>query len=214
MRTSGPPKITANELLRQHGPTGWLIRRLQRYAVLGWVLFGITFALYVGQGFLDTLRPQPVLAVDETGRVLGKFDFADATARTEEELVAASMHFLSNYLSLNSETIYEDYATALNLMGDAVRERTIASIKQDGYLARVQQAKTRSRIEFATGDERPTVVERDGLHATVRLRGRLVVYPQEGGHREQPFDTALFVTATPRTSLATSGIQVDAIRDN
>ena len=214
MRTSGPPKMTANELLRQHGPTGWLIRRLQRYAVLGWVLFGITFALYVGQGFLDTLRPQPVLAVDETGRVLGKFDFADATARTPEELVAASMHFLSNYLSLNGETIYEDYATALNLMGDALRERTIAAIKQDGYLARVQQAKTRSRIEFAAGDERPTVVERNGLHATVRLRGRLVVYPQEGGHREQPFDTALFVTATPRTSLATSGIQVDAIRDN
>lgn len=209
-----PEKMRPNALLRQHGPTGWLILRLQRYALLGWALFLITFSVLAIKYVITGLLPTPILVVDTAGRILGKVDFFDATARSEEEILAGGMHFLTNYMSMNSETIFEDYANAVNMMGKPLRERTLRTVKEDRYLLQIQGAGSRSRLEFAKGEDRPKILERSGQKSTLRLRGKLIVYPKDGKEAEHPFDVTLFTASIPRTTLTTQGIEIEDIRDN
>jgi hypothetical protein len=128
-------------------------------------------------------------------------------------LLAASQRFLHSYLSLNSDTIFEDYAEAMNMMSPDLQRITKESLKQDNYLARVQKAKTRSYLEFVQGSNAPTVLDRRDLDATVRLRGTILVEGQ-GGRVEKPFDSTLVVRAVPRTTNNTAGLMIIERRDN
>ena len=113
---SAPKPQTPSALLNAHGPTGGLIVRLQRYALLGWAVALLLALLLIGFVVLDKVTPTPVLAVDAGGRVLGSFEYLSPQARSDEEVKSAAKHFLQHYLSLNSETIFEDYTVALNMM--------------------------------------------------------------------------------------------------
>ena len=213
---ANPVKTTANEWVVQHGPQGWLIRRLQRYALLGWLLFAVMLALFVGEVALVTLRPVPVLAVDRAGRVLGRFEYLDASTRSSAEILAASQDFLTHYLSLNSGTIYNDYALALNLLAAPLEKTQLASIQKDGYLARVQKAETSSYLTFARGPQAPQILSRSGLHSVVRLRGQIVftsLQTPDQAPRTQPFDVTLTLTTVPRTRFNTQGLEIDAIAE-
>jgi hypothetical protein len=207
-----PTKLSANEILKKHGPAGWLVRKLQFYGMLGWILFFVTLGMFFLTTLVRSLAPQPVIAVDEAGRVLGVMEFLNPSSRSDEELKAASMRFAQLYLSLNSETVFEDYSAAMNMMSPELLKRTQDALKTDNYLARVLQAKSRSWLEFAQPDG-AKVVERHNLNAQVRLHGNIVV-DGTGGRVSQPFDMTLETQAVARNTNNTTGINILSRKDN
>lgn len=208
-----PTPVTRNDLLNEHGHAGWLIRRLQRYAMIGWLAFFGLAAVFVGYLVVDKLIPVPVLAVDESGRVLGEFEYLSPTSRTDAELVAGAMSFVERYLSVNSDTIYHDYAAALNMMSEALRAQTLEDVKKTGYLAQIEKTRSRSYVEFYQGDKTPRILSRHDLDSAVRLQGRLVITMNDQ-EIERPFDMTIDMTTIARNRLATAGLMINAIRNN
>ena len=212
-RADEPLKLTPNELLAKHGPAGWLVRRLQAYALLGWILFGVTLTLHFALILVGTLSPRPVVAVDASGRVLGTLEYLKPTTRSDADILAASMRFTDDYLSLNSATIFNDYAAAMNMMAPDLLHATEQALQHDDYLARVAAAHTHSWIEWASAGAAPRVLSRHGLDAQVRLRGTLHV-EGPGGEIQKPFDMTLETRAVARNSFNTAGLEILARRDN
>ncbi|KAF0190506.1 MAG: hypothetical protein FD165_2674 [Gammaproteobacteria bacterium] len=208
-----PVEVTPNDLVGQHGKTGWLIQRLQRYAMIGWLAFFALAAVFVGFLVVDKLIPVPVLAVDESGRVLGAFEYLSPTSRTDSELLAGAISFTEHYLSVNSDTVYPDYAAALSMMSEELRRQTLEDVKRTGYLAQVEKTKSRSYVEFYHGDKTPKIVSRRDLDTAVRLQGRLVITMNDQ-EIERPFDMTVDMTTIARNSLTTAGLVINAIRNN
>lgn len=205
--------LTDNDLLAQHGPTGGLITRLQRYSLAGWAL-AITFiALFVGYVFVDKLMPVPVLAVNEEGQILGHFEYLSPASRTDDEYVAGAIRFLRSYMSANSAFVFEDYTEALNMMAPDLRQEKIDKVVKTGYLARIADANTVSRLELDR-DIPPALIARRDLDGTVRVRGRVVARAGDAMSVERPFDVTVTLRAIPRTSLATYGFLVIDTKDN
>ncbi len=152
------------------------------------------------------------MAVDSAGRVLGALEYLKPTTRSDDEIVAASMRFASGFMSLNSATIYEDYAEALNMMGPELLGITQQSLKASNYLSRVANAKSRSWLEFAQKDG-AHVVARTGLNAQVHLTGSIVV-DAGAGPVSKPFDITLETEAVARSTANTSGLLILARKDN
>lgn len=207
-----PIKMSANEILKKHGPAGWLVRKLQRYAMLGWILFFITLSMFFLTALFRSLAAQPVVVVDESGRVLGALEYLKPSSRSDEEIKAATMRFAHSLLSLNSDTVFEDYAEAMNMMGPELLEISKQTINQDNYLARVASAKTRSWLEFAQSDG-VIIVDRRNLNAQVKLRGNIVV-EGIGGRVTKPFDMTIETQAVARSTNNTSGLKILSRKDN
>lgn len=213
-----PTRLKPNELLKMHGPMGGLVRRLERYGRLGWILFFITFALFWLLVAISTLAPKSIIVVDQTGKIIG--EYRASVTRAEADYVNAGTDFLRDYLSLNSSTIYEDYARALNMMAPELSGQKRAAIKRDGYLARVAELRARSWIELGRQELAPAVIERRDNGMVVRFRGQIITQlasAQTGGDGEekrQPFDITLVMAATPRTADNSHGVEIVATKDN
>lgn len=218
MDTQKPMAMTANDILIKHGPMSGLVRQLQRFALLGWFLFALVLVLHFVLVMLSTMAPRPVVTVNASGQVIGNLEYLSPTARSDDELLAASMRFVQNFMSLNSESIFDDYSQAMNMMAPELFEKTRHSIMADNYLAIVAKSQTRSRIEFGRGELAPRVVERKDLEGQIRLRGQIVVYDARvrgtSSEVKKPFDMTLRVRAVPRNTLNTAGITVMDWRDN
>jgi hypothetical protein len=208
-----PAPTSPNELVKGHGPTGGLIVRLQRYALVGWILFGTMLLFHLSVVFISSLVPRPVVAVDEAGRVLGNFEYLSPSARSDQELRASAMEFARLFLSLNSETIYNDYAAAMNMMCQELFNSTKEAIRADNYLRNVELAKTRSWLDFSVEHGGAAVLERKNLQAAVRVRGTLNVQGT-GELVAKPFDMSLGLQIVPRNTLNTAGVCVAERRDN
>ncbi len=208
-----PTAVKPNSLLNRHGPSGWLILRLQRYALLGWLAFFLLAGVFVLYVFVERLAPQAVLAVDEGGRVLGQFEYLSPEVRTDQELIAGAMFFIDRYLSVNSATVYHDYSAALNMMSEPLRKQKIAEVKKTGYLTQIDQARSRSYLEYFENARAPTILWRRGLQTAVRLRGSMVMIRGDQTI-ERPFDLTVEMTLIARNTLATQGLVIDAIRNN
>ncbi len=208
-----PQKLKPNELLAKHGTAGWLVRQLQAYALLGWILFGVTLSLHFLTVLISTMSPRPIVAVDASGRVLGTLEYLSPTTRSDQDILDASERFADNYLSLNSATIFNDYAVAMNMMGPDLLKATEQALHHDTYLARVAASHTHSWIEWADGDAAPRLLNRQGLDAQVRLRGTLFV-EGPGGAVQKPFDMTLDTRAVARNSFNTAGVEILSRRDN
>lgn len=211
---SAPDPISPNAYLQHHGPMGFMIVRLNRYAVLGWV-FGFSLLFFFSLYFLiDKLQPVPVLAVDSAGRVLGTFEYLDPAARTDEEILSASKYFLDRYLSLNSATIYNDYSAALSMMTQTLREEKLNEVKTTGYLARIEDAHSHSFNDYEGGRDKVAIISKSGHLVAVRLRGNMVVTPENGKTFERPFDITLEMKVVARNSFVTAGIEITQITGN
>jgi hypothetical protein len=203
--------LTTKELIHGHGPAGAILLRLRRHGFIGWALFIVTALFFMAYVFLMSLKPTPVLAVDEQGRVLGHFEYLSAESRTNEELVGGSIQFLRYYLSANSAFIIEDFAAALNMMAEPLREKKLQTALKTQQILRIQEAKSRSHIVLSV--DQPPMIDRRELRAQVRLVGELEV--QVGTEIvTQPFDITLDIETIPRTTLSTAGINVIDIIDN
>lgn len=208
-----PLPTKASDLLKGHGPTGGLIVRLQRYALLGWLLFFLMLFFHFGVVLMSSLVPRPIVAVDEAGRVLGNIEYLQPSARSDQELTASAMEFARLFLSLNSETIYNDYAAAMNLMCPELFDLTKEAIRNDNYLRSVELTKSRSWLVFAGGANASAVVERKDLQAVTRVHGTLNVQG-DADALAKPFDMTLILRIVPRNSQHTAGVCIAERRDN
>lgn len=207
-----PAKVTANELLKQHGPTGYLILRLQRNALLGWGLFLITLFGVFGLEYVRAVVPGAVVVVNENNQVVGNIEYLKPTARSDDDLLAGAQEFTKHYLSLDSSTIYEDYALAMNMMCPEMFEQAKAALQKSSYLKKIELAKTQSRLEYARDAARPAVEKRNGLTAQVRLRGNLIT-SGTGSAVSTPFDVMVDLRIVARNTLNTAGLCVAQSRD-
>ena len=206
---AAPPGLRGNPALRRHGVNGFLLYRLGRYALLGWCCFLVSLTAFFLYALIDALRPAPVLAVDPSGRVLGHFEYLSADARSDAEIIAAARYFAERYLSLNSHSIYDDYAAAMTMMDAAQRAKTTEELRETNYLNKVRRADTRSYLEYLAA---PTLVSRDGDRALVSLSGRMIIYSRAELSTERRFDLLLDLRVVPRNSWATIGMQVVDMR--
>jgi hypothetical protein len=219
--TMTPEKLSANELLANHGPSGWLIRRLQRYAILGWIMFIGLFILFFLIVILSSFAPRPIVAVDQSGKVLGSIEYLKPESRSDDDLMAAGKRFTALFLSLNSETIFDDYAEAMNLMGGSLKTETDNFIKKSSedkeagnYLGRVAAAKSHSWIEFDPQDG-VKIINRNGMKATLRLVGNIMVSLGDGAPTSShKFDITFGVETVARNSFNTSGFIFVSRKDN
>jgi hypothetical protein len=208
-----PIKAVTNPLL-QHGPAGWLINRLQRHALMGWGVAALVIVLHFFIVTVSTLVPRPVLVVDQAGRELGNIEYLKPSIRSDQEIITASMHYLTLCLSLNSSTIYDDFAQCMNLQSPELQLVTKTAIKDDNYLQRIEKVKSRSWLEFGTGANAPVLVDRKGLDARVRLKGNINVDVGGKGIEPKPFDVTLLVRSVARNTKNTSGMLILESRDN
>ncbi len=206
-------KTNRNELMARHGIQGSMVLRLQRFSLLGWFLFSFLLVANIVVVTIDQIIPEPVIAVDEAGRVLGTFEFMDATQRTDEEILAGAIYFARNYVNVNSSTIFDDYASSVNMMSPAFAKKTLSDVRRTGYLTAIREAETQSRVKYARGKSSPEIIRREGLEAVVHLRGDIVVRHLNGEQRPTPFDLTVFMKLVPRTTLSTHGLQVFDIQE-
>ena len=194
------------DLLNDHGASGWLIVRLQRYSLLGWCLFFLLAIVFVVYLIAASSRPVPVIAVNESGQVLGSFEYLSPSARSDAEILNGAKHWLSYFYSLNSRTIFEDFTAALNMMSEDVRAKKLSEIIELGYLQQVENANTRSYVEYTDAK----LISRQDLLSVVELSGKLII---DGGQSlvERPFSIRLDLESVSRSTLGqlgTAGLKI------
>ncbi len=190
------------------------IKKLQRFAILGWFLFFIVFAVLLASYFLGVVLPKPLLVVDSEGRVMGQIDFLEPVKRLDAEIITGGMRFLDFYLSLNSETIFDDYTIATGMMGPDLLEESKRLISEDGYLQKIAIAKSRSHIAFDQEEHPPEIISRGEQETAVRYQGVLTMFQENNAPVQNPFNITLFMKIHPSTSLRRSGIEITALHDN
>jgi len=206
-------KNNRNELIARHGVQGSMALRLQRFSLLGWFLFGFLLLMNIIVVAIDQIIPEPVIAVDEAGRVFGTFEFMDASQRSNEEILAGAIYFVRNYVNVNSSTIFDDYAASVNMMSPDFAKKTLDDVRRTGYLTAIKEAETQSRVRYARDKAAPEIIRREELEAVVHLRGDIVVRHIYGEERPTPFDLTVFMKLVPRTTLSTHGLQIVDIQE-
>jgi hypothetical protein len=194
--------------IRKHGPTGSLVQSLQRYTALGWILFSFTALAFVGYVFIERATPEPVVAVNKRGEVLGTFEYFDGSSRSNEQLKRAAAHFAGNYLSLNSATVYHDIAAAMTMMCDELRNKKMKEMATTNYINRVETASNVAHIEIGeeANQPEPTVLRRRDDRASVRVAGAITVGRKNPETRR--FEMVLGMNIIPRGKLGTFGVEV------
>jgi hypothetical protein len=207
-----PQKAIANPYAL-HGTQGRLIVRLQRFSVLGWILFFLLLIGVMGLVAVSTLAPKPIVAVDAAGRVLGTLEYLSPSARSDQEVQATAAYVAQSCMSLNADTIAEDLAECMNMMAEPLYNHWIELLKT-GYVSRIHQAGARSTVLIPS--DGVTIVERKGLTATVQVHGKLMLNSMAEGRSstdEKPFALELTLTAIPRSTISTRGFRLEAYKD-
>ena len=192
---------------QKHEDAGGLVKQLAKqlsYARAYNLVMTIVFVVVV---LILATRPTPVMTVDASGNPVGQYEWFNAATRNEYEVMASAKRFVQHYTSLNATTIFEDAAIALNAMCEPLKQETKTSWKAQGYLARINNAGSVSRIEF--DDERSQIVQLENGQGQLRLIGTLTVGVKQP--ETSTFDIALHLKTVPRTPTNTLGVEVCAI---
>ncbi|MDA8361806.1 MAG: hypothetical protein M0Z44_07445 [Gammaproteobacteria bacterium] len=196
----------------KHGPQGFLAQRLARHALAGWVLFAASGALLALESVAVALKSPVVVAVRPDGRLLGRIVWSGHAVRSTQTMVRASVRFVRDYLSANSDTVVHDYGAALAMMSGPLLARTVKTLRATRYLARVRQDRTRSWVVFGQGAKRPRLVGWSGHTARVRVEGVLHVVRIGGQQIRDPFAVLLSLVPAHRSLRDGSGARVTAVR--
>lgn len=203
--------LETNVWLR-HGSQGMLMQRLARYSVLGWVLFVCAAIAFAVLAVLTAWRTPPIIAVNRDGALLGRMQWLGRAHRSRAEIVAASMRFVRDYLSVNRDTVVPDYVQALNMMAPRLRQATVKALQKSAYIDRVRSAHIRSWVSFDKGHKRPRVVSVSKGVSRVRLSGVIHLVFPSGPSRRQGFTVVLTVSPVPRRRYDTAGLVVRDVR--
>lgn len=188
------------------------MQRLARYSILGWALFACTAIAFGILAALTAWRLPPVIAVSRDGVLLGRMQWLGRVHRSRAEIVADSMRFVRDYLSVNPDTVVPDYVQALNMMAPRLRRVTVKALQKSAYIARVRSAHIRSWVSFDKGSKKPRVVSMSEGIARVRLSGVIHLIFPSGPNRRQGFTVVLTVTPVPRRPYNTAGLVINDVR--
>lgn len=198
------------ELQFSHGPKQKReakLLKLLKIAVAAIVLQTVMFGAFVAA---VTLKPERQIVVDkETGEVIG--EYMTTAFRTNTELVAGAKRFAQYHLSFNSSTVYEDFAAALNMMADKLRESRIEYLKESNLTRDIKSASSTSHLVFST----ETIVEMKGPYAKIELAGDLVISDRNTASAETqvvrknvPFRMVVDLQMVKVTPVNTAGVKV------
>lgn len=193
-----------------HGPKAkretklmWLLKIAMAAVVFQTIAFGVIIAAMV-------LKPERVLVVDQqTSRIVGEYQ--TTAFRTNAELIAGAKRFVQYHLSFNSPTVYDDFAKALNMMSDKLRNERIAYLKSSNLARDIKSAHSVSHLEFETEH----LVELKGPFAKVELAGDLVIGDRSAltsdtlvVRKKVPFRMVVDVEMVPVSTVNTAGVKV------
>ena len=149
-----------------------LHQKIATLGVFGW-LFGLVMTgVLVWQSIGIASQDKEIMAVDrETGKVIGTVVFDEAEVRSQAAVKKDVKQWLQSYLSLNSETIFQDAEIALAHMEESLKTATyqdwvtvkkdsnsglsrLAQIKESGNIARVKT----TDIELTMSDAVDSIV--------------------------------------------------------
>lgn len=195
-----------NALSAINDKPGGLVQLVARQLFFSRIYNAVITVLFAVVLMVLVLKPTPVMVVDESGNPIGQYEWFDSQSRSEIEVLASSKRFVQSYISLNSATIFEDAAIALNAMCDPLQDETKKEWKDKGYLARVYNAGAVSRVSF---DDEKSTIELDRGRGVLRLVGTLYVGVKQP--QASPFDIALELIVVPRHPSNTLGVEVCAI---
>lgn len=112
--------------------------------ILQFFLIIILIIIIAGGWYLQTLSPSAISVIDDKGVLLG--DYKTTLYRDNETIKSATTRFISCDLSFNSQTIYEDLACALNMMGEDARAKRLEYIKAFNIAKRISNLSITSKI--------------------------------------------------------------------
>lgn len=203
--------LETNVWLR-HGAQGILMQRLARYSLLGWALFICTAIAFAVLAAIAAWRVPPIIAVSRDGALLGRMQWLGRVHRSRAEIIADSMRFVRDYLSVNRATVVPDYVQALDMMAPRLRRATLKALQKSAYIARVRSAHIRSWVSFDKGRKRPSIVSASSGLSRVRLSGVIHLMFPAGPSRRQNFTVILTVTPVPRRRSDTAGLVINDVR--
>lgn len=192
----GPKQKREAKLLR-------LLKITIAVIVLQCVMFG-AFVVAV------TIKPERQIVVDKaTGEVIG--EYMTTGFRTNAELIGGAKRFAQYHLSFNSATVYDDFAAALNMMDDKLRERRIKYLKENNLARDIKSASSTSHLVFST----EKILEMKGPYAKVELAGDLVIGNRNSVNTDTlvirknvPFRIVTDLKMVPVTPANTAGVKV------
>ncbi len=196
----------------KHGPQGFLVRRLARHALTGWLLFAASGLALTIESLAAVLKSPAIVVASPNGRILGRIRWEGHGVRSNRQMVRAAVRFTRDYLSVNSGTIVHDYASALGMMSGRLLARTVKALRATHYLARVRLDRTRSWLTLGRGPQMPHLAAWSGHTALVRVQGVLHVILANGHEIHEAFGVLLRLVPARRTVRNASGACVTAIR--
>lgn len=181
--------------------------RLLKIAIVVIVLQVLMFGAFV---VAVTIKPeQPIVVDKDTGEVIG--EYMTTAFRTNAELIGGAKRFTQYHLSFNSATVYEDFAAALNMMSDKLRESRIKYLKESNLARDIKSASSTSHLDFST----EKILEMKGPYAKVELAGDLVIGNRNTTgadtlvvRKKVPFRIVTDLQMVPVTPNNTAGVKV------
>jgi hypothetical protein len=181
--------------------------RLLKIAVSTNVLLVLLFGAFM---VAVAIKPEQIVVVDkDTGGVVG--EYMTTAFRTHTELIGGAKRFAQYHLSFNSQTVYEDFAAALNMMSANLRESRIQYLKESNLAREIKSAASTSHLEFTTEQ----ILEIKGPYAKVEMAGDLVIGNRNTKsadtlvvRKKVPFRLVADLKMVPVTPTNTAGIKV------
>lgn len=185
----------------------WLLKIAMAAIVLQTVMFGAIVAAL-------TIKPERVVVIDKTnGEVIGEYQ--TTAMRTNAELIAGGKRFAQYHLSFNSASVYDDFAMALNMMSDKLRQQRIVYLKESNLARDIKSANSTSHLEFNT----EKIIELKGSFAKVEFAGDLVIGDRSAiavaaaadtvvVRKLVPFRIVVDLQMVPISTINTAGVKV------
>jgi len=160
------------------------------------LIFGICGVLFI-------VIPRPVIVVDrETGEIIGEYQ--TTAYRTDKEYLGGAKRFLNYHLSFNSETIYDDFANAMNMMTDDLKRKRFNYLKETNLANTITAAKSKSTLEF---NQVKIINKKTGI-CYIELKGNLIFLAGSTNDKRVPFHFILTVKPIPVSAINTAGIKI------
>ncbi len=126
---------------------GDLEAQVEFLKLMSLVLLALLFLSLFG-AFMLAKRSPVVIRVNDVGKAEAIRDLDTHNAPTEPEILYFAKTFVKRYGEYNAYTISRDMAEAWNLMTSRYQAAAKRSLIESGILAKIEDAKLHSRIEF------------------------------------------------------------------
>lgn len=168
------------------------------------IMLIFVFVLIFGLcGVLFIMMPRPTIVVDrDTGDIIGEYQ--TTAYRTDNEYLGGAKRFLNYHLSFNSETIYDDFANAMNMMTDDEKRNRFKYLKDSNLANTISAAKSKSTLEFKTAK----IINKITGICYIELKGNLIFLAGNTKDKRVPFHFILTVKPIPVSSINTAGIKI------